>query len=180
MPFLKMVKFGLKKQVGKKTCARMLILTNSSCTNFYARSSLMTTITFSLLFSFRYFHLKLRKVIVFFKRLFKTANRAKAIPRPTTLAFFHTVQLQMHILNRFKSHSTICEDLGIRSALCSCQSFSITVLTFRVAAKTGSTALTATPLTTDLVKAVATGGDTLTLELLYGGSVPYTQIKAFS
>ncbi len=53
-------------------------------------------------------------------------------------------------------------------------------ISFRVVARSGSTALTATPLTTDLVKAVATGGDTLTLELLYGGSVPYTQIKAFS
>lgn len=53
-------------------------------------------------------------------------------------------------------------------------------ITFRVVAKAGGSTLTATPLTTDLVKAVATGGDTLTLELLYGGSVPYTQIKAFS
>lgn len=53
-------------------------------------------------------------------------------------------------------------------------------MTFRVVAKTGSVALTATPLTTDLVKAVSTGGDTLTLELLFGGAVPYTDIKAYS
>lgn len=53
-------------------------------------------------------------------------------------------------------------------------------MTFRVVATSGSVALKATPLTTDLVRAVATGGDTLTLELLFGGSVPYTQIKAFS
>ena len=53
-------------------------------------------------------------------------------------------------------------------------------ITFRVAAKSGGTTLTATPLTADSVRAVSTGGDTLTLELLYGGSVPYSQIKAFS
>jgi flagellar basal-body rod modification protein FlgD len=53
-------------------------------------------------------------------------------------------------------------------------------LTFRVAAKTGSTTLAATPLTTDFVKAVSTSGDKLNLELAFGGSVPYTTIKAFS
>lgn len=53
-------------------------------------------------------------------------------------------------------------------------------VTFRVVARSGANALTATPLTTDRVRAVATGGDTLTLSLLYGGDVPYTQIKAFS
>lgn len=53
-------------------------------------------------------------------------------------------------------------------------------ITFRVTAKSGGTTLTATPLTADSVRAVSTGGDTLTLELLYGGSVPYSQIKAFS
>ncbi|WP_428420088.1 flagellar hook assembly protein FlgD [Methylibium sp.] len=52
--------------------------------------------------------------------------------------------------------------------------------TFRVVAKSGSTSLTATPLTTDVVKAVSTGGDTLNLELLFGGSIPYTQVKAIS
>lgn len=53
-------------------------------------------------------------------------------------------------------------------------------ITFRVTAKSGSTTLTATPLTTDLVKAVSTSGDALNLELLYGGSIPYTQVKAIS
>ncbi|MBN9204690.1 flagellar hook assembly protein FlgD [Methylibium petroleiphilum] len=53
-------------------------------------------------------------------------------------------------------------------------------MTFRVTAKSGSTTLTATPLTTDLVKAVSTSGDTLNLELLFGGSIPYTQVKAIS
>ena len=53
-------------------------------------------------------------------------------------------------------------------------------VTFRVVAKSGSTGVSATPLTTDAVRAVSTGGDTLTLELLYGGTVPYSQIKAFS
>lgn len=53
-------------------------------------------------------------------------------------------------------------------------------MSFRIVAKAGSAALTATPLTTDLVKAVSTGGDSLNLELLFGGSVPYTQVKAIS
>jgi len=52
-------------------------------------------------------------------------------------------------------------------------------LTFRVVARAGGTNLEATPLTTDLVKAVSTG-DTLTLQLLHGGNVPYSRIKAFS
>jgi flagellar basal-body rod modification protein FlgD len=53
-------------------------------------------------------------------------------------------------------------------------------ITFRVVARSGGTTVTATPMTTDLVKAVSTGGDALTLQLLYGGNVPYSQIKAFS
>ena len=53
-------------------------------------------------------------------------------------------------------------------------------MTFRVTAKACSTTLTATPLTTDLVKAFSTSGDTLNLELLFGGSIPSTQVKAIS
>ncbi|HWH74614.1 MAG TPA: flagellar hook capping FlgD N-terminal domain-containing protein [Methylibium sp.] len=53
-------------------------------------------------------------------------------------------------------------------------------ITFRVVARSGGTALTATPLTTDLVRAVSTSGNALQLELMYGGSVPYTQVKAIS
>ncbi|HSV71027.1 MAG TPA: flagellar hook capping FlgD N-terminal domain-containing protein [Methylibium sp.] len=53
-------------------------------------------------------------------------------------------------------------------------------ITFRVVARSGGTTLTATPLTTDLVRAVSTSGNALQLELLYGGSVPYTQVKAIS
>ncbi|MGA0611601.1 flagellar hook assembly protein FlgD [Caldimonas sp. KR1-144] len=52
--------------------------------------------------------------------------------------------------------------------------------TFRVVAKSGATTLSATPLTADLVNAVSTGGDGLTLELLFGGPVAYNKIKAFS
>jgi flagellar basal-body rod modification protein FlgD len=53
-------------------------------------------------------------------------------------------------------------------------------ITFRVVARSGGSTVEATPLTTDLVKAVSTGGDTLTLQLLHGGNVPYSQIKAIS
>ena len=53
-------------------------------------------------------------------------------------------------------------------------------ITFRVVARSGGTTLTATPLTTDLVRAVSTSGNALQLELLYGGSVPYSQVKAIS
>lgn len=52
--------------------------------------------------------------------------------------------------------------------------------TFRIVAKSGATTLSATPLTADLVNAVSTGGDGLTLELLFGGPVAYDKIKAFS
>ena len=51
---------------------------------------------------------------------------------------------------------------------------------FRVVAKSGSTAVAATPLMRDRVDAVATGGDTLMLELRNSGSVSYAQIRAFN
>ena len=51
---------------------------------------------------------------------------------------------------------------------------------FRVVARSGAAAMPATPLMRDLVDAVATGGDTLTLELRHSGSVAYSQIKAFN
>ena len=51
---------------------------------------------------------------------------------------------------------------------------------FRVVAKSGAATLPATALMRDRVDAVATGGDTLTLELRLSGSVPYSQIKAFN
>ena len=53
-------------------------------------------------------------------------------------------------------------------------------LTFRVTAKNGATSLTATPLMRDLVDAVSTSGNTLSLELQKSGSVPYTTVKAFN
>lgn len=51
---------------------------------------------------------------------------------------------------------------------------------FRVVARSGAAAVTATPLMRDRVDAVATGGDALTLELRRSGSVDYAQIKAFN
>jgi len=51
---------------------------------------------------------------------------------------------------------------------------------FRIVAKSGAASLVATPLMRDRVDAVATGGDTLTLELRVSGSVSYSQIKAFN
>ncbi len=51
---------------------------------------------------------------------------------------------------------------------------------FRVIAKSGSAAVAATPLMRDRVDAVATGGDSLTLELRLSGSVSYSQIRAFN
>lgn len=51
---------------------------------------------------------------------------------------------------------------------------------FRIVAKSGAATVTATALMRDRVDAVATGGDTLTLELRNSGSVPYAQIKAFN
>ena len=53
-------------------------------------------------------------------------------------------------------------------------------LSFRITAKSGATALTATPLMRDLVDAVSTSGNTLTLELQKSGNVPYTTVKAFN
>ena len=51
---------------------------------------------------------------------------------------------------------------------------------FRVVARSGAAAVPATPLMRDRVDAVATGGDTLTLELRHNGSVAYSQIRAFN
>ena len=51
---------------------------------------------------------------------------------------------------------------------------------FRVVARSGAAVLPVTPLMRDRVDAVATGGDTLTLELRTSGSVAYSQIKAFN
>ncbi len=51
---------------------------------------------------------------------------------------------------------------------------------FRVVARSGAATVAATPLMRDRVAAVATGGDTLTLELRLNGSVAYSQIRAFN
>jgi flagellar basal-body rod modification protein FlgD len=51
---------------------------------------------------------------------------------------------------------------------------------FRVVAKSGAITLSATPLMRDRVDAVATGGETLNLELRLNGSVAYSQIRAFN
>ena len=51
---------------------------------------------------------------------------------------------------------------------------------FRVIARSGAAAVPATPLMRDRVDAVATGGDSLTLELRMNGSVSYSQIRAFN
>ena len=53
-------------------------------------------------------------------------------------------------------------------------------LTFRIKATSGATALAPTALMRDRVDAVATGGDSLTLELRNAGSVPYAQVRAFN
>ncbi|MBA3592101.1 flagellar hook assembly protein FlgD [Methylibium sp.] len=53
-------------------------------------------------------------------------------------------------------------------------------LTFRVVAKSGAAELTGTPLMTDRVNAVSTGGDSLKLELARNGTTPYGLIKAIS
>lgn len=53
-------------------------------------------------------------------------------------------------------------------------------LRFRVTATTGATKVTTTPLVGDVVNAVSTSGDTLSLELLGGRTVAYSDIKAFS
>ena len=53
-------------------------------------------------------------------------------------------------------------------------------LRFRVVATNGEAAVPATPLMHDKVQAVNTGGDTLTLELLRSGNVPYSSVKSFN
>jgi flagellar basal-body rod modification protein FlgD len=53
-------------------------------------------------------------------------------------------------------------------------------LSFRVTAMSGATQLTTQPLMRDLVDAVVTGGDTLSLELRRLGSVPYTSVQAIN
>ncbi len=51
---------------------------------------------------------------------------------------------------------------------------------FRIVAKAGTVDVGSTALMRDHVDAVMTGGNKLTLELRYSGSVPYGQIKAFN
>ncbi len=51
---------------------------------------------------------------------------------------------------------------------------------FRVVARSGAATVPTTPLMRDRVDAVATGGDSLTLELRLNGSVAYSQIRAFN
>ena len=53
-------------------------------------------------------------------------------------------------------------------------------LRFRVTAMSGATQLSTTSLMRDMVDAVITGGDTLTLELRRMGSVPYTSVQAIN
>lgn len=53
-------------------------------------------------------------------------------------------------------------------------------LSFRVSAKSGASAVSATPLMRDTVAAVSVGGDALTLELVRIGSVPYANVKSFN
>ena len=53
-------------------------------------------------------------------------------------------------------------------------------LRFRVTAMSGATQLSTTSLMRDMVDAVLTGGDTLTLELRRMGSVPYTSVQAIN
>ena len=53
-------------------------------------------------------------------------------------------------------------------------------LTFKVTAMNNNTAVSATPLMTDLVNAVNTTDGTLTLELLNGGNTAYSKVKAIA
>ncbi|BDI06776.1 flagellar hook assembly protein FlgD [Sphaerotilus microaerophilus] len=55
-----------------------------------------------------------------------------------------------------------------------------TGLRFRVVATRGTQTVTATPLMRDAVQSVSTSGSTLTLQLAGGGSVAYSDVKAFS
>lgn len=52
--------------------------------------------------------------------------------------------------------------------------------TFSVTAKSGTTTLTATPLTTDFVDAVNTKDGNLNLQLRHGSEVAYSKVKALS
>ncbi len=52
--------------------------------------------------------------------------------------------------------------------------------TFRITASSGSTQVTATPLTTDRVTAVSTSGQSLQLQLASSGLVSYSAVKAFN
>ncbi|HXD05489.1 MAG TPA: flagellar hook capping FlgD N-terminal domain-containing protein [Burkholderiaceae bacterium] len=52
--------------------------------------------------------------------------------------------------------------------------------TFKVVATSGAASIPATPLVAQQVGAVNTSGDTLTLELTDGTTIPYSQIKAFA
>lgn len=53
-------------------------------------------------------------------------------------------------------------------------------LRFRVAARSGAAAVAATPLMTDRVTAVSAGGDTITLETLRSGLLPWSAVKTFN
>ena len=53
-------------------------------------------------------------------------------------------------------------------------------LSFRVTAKSGATAIGATPLMRDRVVAVSMGGDSLMLELGRSGNVAYQDVKSFN
>jgi flagellar basal-body rod modification protein FlgD len=53
-------------------------------------------------------------------------------------------------------------------------------LRFRVKANLGTATPTTTPLMLDRVAAINTGGDTLTLELVRSGNVPYSTVRAFN
>jgi flagellar basal-body rod modification protein FlgD len=52
--------------------------------------------------------------------------------------------------------------------------------TFRLTASSGSTQVTATPLTSDTVTAVSTSGQSLQLQLASSGLVSYSAVKAFN
>lgn len=53
-------------------------------------------------------------------------------------------------------------------------------LHFKVVAANGTTPVTATALTRDTVEAVSTSGDTLMVDLQHGGSLKWTDIRAFN
>jgi flagellar basal-body rod modification protein FlgD len=72
------------------------------------------------------------------------------------------------------------QDAGRHSFTWESEDASLTGLSFEVTATSGGTAVVATPLVVDVVSAVSTSGSTLTLELLNGGVISYSDIKAFS